>query len=1441
MRSTGMCRGNHTTVFMLMRRGLGFEMNKFIKQASKKQKYTISLDIGTGSVGWAVLTEPACTSQQNQNKHGEVLAFLAKARKKVKVMDGGTALTKKKRTNLWGVRLFDSAQTAQDRRLKRRGRRRILRRTKRLKYLREIFERDIKEPDPNFFDRLSESFLVNGDEKKIYKTEKGKGPLFAGKLGDGESYSCDADFYKKYPTIYHLRQHLMETTHKVDLRLVYLALHHIIKYRGHFVNEKQSIAVEKFDIKDYLEKFINACIKLRHESDDEYEHRGSLASVGGFNKNSLLDGKLEKANDILVNKKLSKSRKVEELVGVFGKDCKDIFIAIVGNSINLEKIFSDPEYKHGNDENIPKPSDLKYSLEAEKLDDLMSKVSVVLSEAEFEILQLGKSVYSGIILSGILSKPTLSASMIDKYDLHKKQLKELKKFMRQNCSKKEYKAVFNDYDPADSKRSGIYALYIHETKSMSQEDFYKALKKILPSESMPQDILESMDMENYLPKQRYRVNGEIPFQIHEHELCKIIDNQKAHYPFLGEVHATLNDRDEYKIQTLMKFRIPYYVGPLATPEAISRKHATNAWVALKSEAANTKITPWSFDRVVDKDASNANFIERMTSFCTYLPDEKVLPKNSLIYQEFIIYNELMSCGYYIRGEGGKSKKQFFCSELKHQIMEALFKKEKNITVQKMLDFLDKEGYVPYIGKDQLFGVDKAKKGAKYNGSYSTYIDILRALKDDTHSEEQAVKTIEAHKSRFEEIIKWATIFEERDIRRRKIKLANVGEWGHFLTESQVSRLSKLKYKGWGSLSAKLLTGIKTSENKTILESLKSGTYKNFMRLLADERVEETIKKAEAEKGDIDKLDYALVESIAGSPAIKKGIWQSLQVIKELEEFLGRENIGKIVVEVSRDIGGQKGRRKKSRWQKLDALYSSFKEKTGEPIAASIRSELNDYKGNEKALDNEKLYLYFLQNGKCMYTGEPLHISSLSSYQTDHILPQTLITDNSIDNKVLVKAIENQKKDARVLDPKTIAKMIQFWGVLVKSGQMSERKLENLKRDNMTDSDIHGFINRQLVETRQITKHVANILLEHFNKDNDIEVLTPRAGLTSIFRTEFDLEKNRAINDYHHAHDAFLNGIVAIYAYKVFPELKDLWVYGNYVRKHKNMMSQNSKSVIAGMKESAWIESGSGEIIAKRDATMSMIKEVLGYRDVNIVKKTERVTGALYKETIKKKGRNKELVPMKKGYDTSWYGGKDREEAAFSIIVKNDKGEVKALPLHKPDESGYINALCKLSFLQSLYSEDKITEIVIEKLEKYTQYRLPNGGVRLLASYQEAQNGRQMKMYAPPTEKSSKDELLRIYDLLSEFIMSNRLFADVKIELLKGEMRNNFMNSESGVMLKAIEELMRITKGSNQTLKTLSDIGLGTTAQQLKSGNLISSGTTIIHRSTTGLYETQIKL
>ena len=157
-----------------------------------REEYYVGLDIGTSSVGWAVATPDYRIPKFRGHK-------------------------------MWGSRLFAEGKRAAERRQFRTNRRRLARRRDRLQILEELFAEEMAKVDNTFFMRLKESKFFLED-----KTVKEKHILFS-------TDKFDADrFYKDNPTIYHVRKRLMEEEPQ-DIRELFLAVHHILKYRGHFL------------------------------------------------------------------------------------------------------------------------------------------------------------------------------------------------------------------------------------------------------------------------------------------------------------------------------------------------------------------------------------------------------------------------------------------------------------------------------------------------------------------------------------------------------------------------------------------------------------------------------------------------------------------------------------------------------------------------------------------------------------------------------------------------------------------------------------------------------------------------------------------------------------------------------------------------------------------------------------------------------------------------------------------------------------------------------------------------------------------------------------------------------------------------------------------------------------------------------------------------------
>ena len=165
---------------------------------------------------------------------------------------------------------------------------------------------------------------------------------------------------------------------------------------------------------------------------------------------------------------------------------------------------------------------------------------------------------------------------------------------------------------------------------------------------------------------------------------------------------------------------------------------------------------------------------------------------------------------------------------------------------------------------------------------------------------------------------------------------------------------------------------------------------------------------------------------------------------------------RIFIEMAREEG-EKDKRTVSRKDQLLKLYHESGWEGDE-----LYSRLADL--DEGALRRDKLYLYYSQHGKCMYSGEPIAFTQLDSdYDIDHIYPQSKTKDDSLNNRVLVKrGLNAQKSDSYPLSREIREKMRPYWEMLRSTKAISEEKFRRLVRvEPFHDDELAGFINRQL--------------------------------------------------------------------------------------------------------------------------------------------------------------------------------------------------------------------------------------------------------------------------------------------------------------------------------------------------------------------------------------------
>ena len=322
----------------------------------------------------------------------------------------------------------------------------------------------------------------------------------------------------------------------------------------------------------------------------------------------------------------------------------------------------------------------------------------------------------------------------------------------------------------------------------------------------------------------------------------------------------------------------------------------------------------------------------------------------------------------------------------------------------------------------------------------------------------------------------------------------------------------------------------------------------------------------------------------------------------------------------------------------------------------------------------------------MYSNEVIDIEDLftNRYDIDHIYPQSKVMDDSLDNRVLVKReLNSNKTDVFPVPKEYMDKAKTLWDMLKKKDLISKEKYHRLtRRDGFSENELSGFIARQLVETRQSTKAVTQLLTKAYPES---EIVYAKANAVSEFRHKFGFTKVRSINDYHHAKDAYLNIVVGNTYYVKFT--KDAaWFIRNNPGRTYNLKKMFEQGTVSRGGETAWV---SGE-----DGTIFTVKRVMGKNNILFTRKAYEVRGGLFDQQIMKKGKGQ--IPVKNNSEddrlcaTEKYGAYNKASGAYFMLVESE------------DKKG--NKIRTLEFVPVYLakelekSEDAAIRYCVEKLE-----------------------------------------------------------------------------------------------------------------------------------------------
>lgn len=1127
---------------------------------------------------------------------------------------------------MWGVHLFEEASLCKERRMVRTSRRRLARRQQRVKLVQEIFAKEIAKVDENFYRRIKESALWREDAQDAHC-------LFC------DSNYTDKEYHLQYPTIHHLIYDLMTNKSPHDIRLVYLACAWLVAHRGHFLSN-----IPKENI-DELKSIENSYNELMDFFEGYSPWKCEAVNFGEIFKKKMSSN--EKYRELC--KKLFDASKVpndKKLFHVNDEICYDLesmLKLLCGGTCEARKLFCKEEYAEL----------AKFSLN--KSEDELAPILIELGDDSELILRL-KKVFDWGILANILSDVSyISERKIKEYEKHKRDLQVLKRLVKKYLPK-EYSNVFRDEDKYEAYAKG---------GTNVQEEFYKYIKKIFDTKiqekfnssdlELYKKIEKDMEVGSFCPKQVNSNNRVIPYQIYWDELKRILENASQYFPFLNE-----KDSDGYitsdKLLSIMEFRIPYFVGPLNRSSKFS-------WIERKAAG---KIYPWNFNDKVDLEKSEQAFIDRMTNTCTYLPEAEVLPKVSLLNEKFQVLNEINALtvnSYRIP------------VEVKQRLYTEHFMACKKVTKKSIKDFLMCNNFYDKKDLDTLYGIDD-----KINSSLASHIFFKHLMMTQQLTEAEV-----------EEIIRYATYSSEK---------ARFVEWINKkfpnLSEKDRKYISGFRSKGFARLSKEFLCDIKGEdlrnigagrtlsiidrmwdENLNLMEIFSNRyTYSSEVELITKDYYMENSKSFDEKMNDM----YL-------SNPVKRAITRTFDIISDVVKANGCAP-RKIFIEMAR--GGKpenKGKRTKTRYEQLKELYQNCELEDVKELQNQLENMGDD---RDSRLKSEKLFLYYLQLGKSMYSGEPINIEKIwdNTYcDRDHIYPRSKVQDDSLlNNKVLVLSTENGLKgDKYPISGEIRNKMRSWWKLLYDHGFITQEKYNRLIRSTpFSEDEEWGFINRQLVETRQSTKALALLLKEKYPKT---EIVYVKAGIVSEFRQKYEMPKSRVVNDLHHAKDAYLNIVVG----NVYNErFTHQWYIENRERYNLKIDKIFAYPITIGQR-----------VIWQGNESIAFVKCIVQKKNaIHLTRYAFCRKGKLF--DVNPKTASEDLVPRKQNQkfgnlQTTKYGGYNSSKASFFAIVKfyiKGKANVMLIPI----ELLYADLFCEKEEFAYQYAKETVEKIIKKEIE-----------------------------------------------------------------------------------------------------------------------------------------------
>ena len=420
--------------------------------------------------------------------------------------------------------------------------------------------------------------------------------------------------------------------------------------------------------------------------------------------------------------------------------------------------------------------------------------------------------------------------------------------------------------------------------------------------------------------------------------------------------------------------------------------------------------------------------------------------------------------------------------------------------------------IDFLLKNASLTLSDVKRILKANN-----FELLKSENSDDKALTKAVRFLKLAKSSIENGGEnWEDwISEEQFDIEKPSKLHKIGE---LLSKYQTPSYRSSKFKELGFMTPQL---IKAFSGKKI-----SGTAGAGYRYMCDAihafldgdiygNFQANKLKQISEEKNISKRSVKLLpehiddEDIKQNPVVFRAINETRKVLNAIIELYGSPEV--IVVEVASELNSsflernETAKRQKENERKNDEAKRVISELLGISVEEVTGNMLDKYK------------LYHEQQGKCLYSGRPLgDLTEVlkdkdKRYEVDHIIPYSLILDNTLNNKALVWSNENQAKGQRTPLMYLGAEKAAAFKARVnemrtrKENCISDRKYRYLMLESIYGTEAEDLLSqwksRNINDTRAITKYIVSLLSKNlvFSGTSGQPVFGVKGALTSKFR------------------------------------------------------------------------------------------------------------------------------------------------------------------------------------------------------------------------------------------------------------------------------------------------------------------------------------------------------